>query len=127
MAQVKSRDTSPEMKVRKAIHRAGYRFRLHRSNLPGSPDLVLPRHRMAVFVHGCFWHWHGCRRSRMPQTNRDYWQAKIQRNMDRDVRTQAQLIELGWSVMSIWECSLESGIDELLNRLDEAPIKFASS
>ena len=127
MAQVKSRDTSPEMKVRKAIHRAGYRFRLHRSNLPGSPDLVLPRHRMAVFVHGCFWHWHGCRRSRMPQTNRDYWQAKIQRNMDRDVRTQAQLIELGWSVMSIWECSLEPGIDELLNRLDEAPIKFASS
>ena len=63
----------------------------------------------------------------MPQTNRDYWQAKIQRNMNRDVRTQAQLIELGWSVMSIWECSLESGIDELLNRLDEAPIKFASS
>ena len=127
MAQVKSRDTSPEMKVRKAIHRAGYRFRLHRSNLPGSPDLVLPRHRMAVFVHGCFWHWHGCRRSRMPQTNRDYWQAKIQRNMDRDVRTQAQLIELGWSVMSIWECSLESGIDEMLNRLDESRIKLASS
>ena len=127
MALVKSKDTSPEMKVRRAVHQAGYRFRLYRSDLPGSPDLVLPRHRMAVFVHGCFWHWHGCRRSRMPQTNRVYWQAKIQRNMDRDVRTQAQLTELGWRVISIWECSLDSGISELLNCLDESRTKVASS
>ena len=127
MALVKSKDTSPEMKVRRAVHQAGYRFRLHRSDLPGSPDLVLPRHRMAVFVHGCFWHWHGCRRSRMPQTNRVYWQAKIQRNMDRDVRTQAQLTELGWRVISIWECSLDSGISELLSNLGEVPTMLALS
>ena len=127
MALVKSKDTSPEMKVRKAIHRAGHRFRLHRSDLPGSPDLVFPRYRMAVFVHGCFWHWHGCRRARMPKTNREYWQAKIQRNMDRDVKTQAQLTGLGWRAISIWECSLESGISELLNHLDESRTKLALS
>src|SRR5206468_4039051 len=109
MAQVHSTDTSPELAVRRALHAAGHRFRLHRANLPGKPDLVLPRHRLAVIVHGCFWHWHGCKRSRMPDANRDYWTAKIQRNVDRDTRTREALTAMGWNTRVIWECERNIG------------------
>ena len=117
MRQVRSVNTKPEMIVRSALHAAGYRFRLHRRDLPGNPDLVFPRYKVVVFVHGCFWHWHGCKRSRMPATNRDYWESKIARNVERDRETMAQLAALGWDVHVIWECDLKTGIDELTGNL----------
>ncbi len=105
MRAVKSRDTGPEMAVRRAAHALGLRFRLHRNDLPGKPDLVFPSRRIALFVHGCFWHGHDCPRgARMPQNNRDYWQAKIGRNMARDKATMTALRKLGWTARTIWEC-----------------------
>lgn len=117
MARVPSTGSVPELKVRRAIHRAGFRFRLHRADLPGKPDLVFPRFELAVFVHGCFWHWHGCKRSRMPATNRDYWTQKIERNVKRDQRNRDALSALGWDIIVIWECELKSGIDVLIDDL----------
>lgn len=109
MAKVRSKDTKPELIVRKAAHRLGYRFRLHRKDLPGTPDLVFPRHRLAVFVHGCFWHRHnGCRRATMPATNIAKWMAKFERNSQRDAQSKADLEALGWSVLTIWECTTRS-------------------
>ena len=105
MRAVKSRDTAPELKVRKAAHALGLRFRLKRDDLPGKPDLVFPSKRTALFVHGCFWHGHDCPRgARMPQNNRAYWQAKISRNIARDKATLAALKKLGWTPRVIWEC-----------------------
>ncbi|MDP3492805.1 MAG: DNA mismatch endonuclease Vsr [Hyphomonadaceae bacterium] len=116
MRAVKSRDTAPEMKVRRAAHALGLRFRLHRSDLPGKPDLVFPAKRTALFVHGCFWHGHDCPRgARMPQNNRDYWQAKISRNMARDKASLAALKKLGWTPRVIWECQTRD--DAALSRL----------
>lgn len=105
MRAVKSRDTGPEMKVRRAAHALGLRFRLNRADLPGKPDLVFPAKRTAMFVHGCFWHGHDCPRgARMPRNNRAYWQAKISRNMARDKASIAALKKLGWTPRVIWEC-----------------------
>lgn len=95
MAAVKGKDTKPEMIVRRALHAAGHRFRLHRDDLPGRPDLVLPRHRMAVFVHGCFWHGHHCRRGKRPSTNVDFWGPKLDRNIERDRAARAALEATG--------------------------------
>lgn len=117
MRRVKSTGTKPEMRVRRALHAAGFRYRLHRRDLPGSPDLVFPRVRLVIFVNGCFWHWHGCRRSRMPATNREYWEAKIARNVARDERVRAELDALGWEQIVIWECQLQDGIDAATARL----------
>lgn len=108
MAQVKGKDTTPEMKVRKALTRLGARYRLHRKDLPGSPDIVLPGRRLAIFVHGCFWHGHDCARgARVPKANRDYWVAKVGRNRARDEASRAALAALGWRVETIWECDLK--------------------
>ncbi|MFD1331167.1 very short patch repair endonuclease [Methylopila musalis] len=108
MRAVKGQDTRPEMLVRRAAHALGYRFRLHAKQLPGSPDLVFPARRKAIFVHGCFWHGHDCARgARAPKTNADYWRAKIARNTARDKRALAQLIDLGWDVLVLWECQLK--------------------
>lgn len=105
MRAVKSRDTAPELKVRRVAHALGLRFRLGRTDLPGKPDLVFPSRRVALFVHGCFWHGHDCPRgARMPQSNHAYWQAKIARNMARDGATTASLDKLGWKPAVIWEC-----------------------
>ena len=105
MRAVKSRDTAPELKVRRAAHALGLRFRLGRSDLPGKPDLVFPSRRIALFVHGCFWHGHDCARgARMPHTSRTYWQAKIARNMERDAASLASLRKLDWKPAVIWEC-----------------------
>ena len=118
MSRVRSRDTTPELAVRRALHAAGYRYRLHRKDLPGNPDIVLPKYRTAVQVHGCFWHGHQCRRgNRLPSTNTEYWQAKIQRNRDRDNRVCRSLTEAGWRVFTIWECELEAGTRQLLSVL----------
>lgn len=105
MRAVKSKDTGPELKVRRAAHALGLRFRLGRSDLPGKPDLVFPGRRTALFVHGCFWHGHDCPRgARMPAANRAYWEAKIGRNIARDRTTLSALRRLGWKPAVIWEC-----------------------
>lgn len=108
MRRVKGKDTSPELAVRKALTALGARYRLNRKNLPGSPDIVMPGRRLAVFVHGCFWHGHDCARgARVPKTNREYWTAKIARNVARDARAAAELAAAGWRVETIWECDLK--------------------
>ena len=116
MRAVKSRDTEPELKVRRAAHALGLRFRLGRDDLPGKPDLVFPARRVALFVHGCFWHGHHCPRgARVPQANRAYWTAKIGRNMARDKATLAALRREGWKPVVIWEC--ETRDPKVLSRL----------
>ncbi len=108
MRRVKSRDTTPERTVRRALTRLGARYRLHRKDLPGSPDIVMPGRRLAIFVHGCFWHGHDCPRgARIPKTNRDYWTAKVRRNRDRDAAARAALPAQGWRVETVWECDLK--------------------
>lgn len=108
MARVRGKDTGPEMRVRRIAHRMGLRYRLHRSDLPGRPDLVFPRHRLAVFVHGCFWHRHpGCGRASTPATRTDFWRAKFDGSVERDQRQQAALEASGWRVLILWECELK--------------------
>jgi len=118
MRRVKGRDTGPEMQVRKALTALGARYRLHRKDLPGSPDIVMPGRRLALFVHGCFWHGHDCPRgARTPKANRDYWTAKVGRNRVRDLRVQGELAARGWRVETIWECELKDA-DALQARLE---------
>lgn len=108
MAQVRGRDTRPEKIVRSVLHRMGYRFRLHRKDLPGSPDIVLPKFHTAIFVNGCFWHRHpGCKRASTPVANASYWQKKFERNVERDKQSQTALKCRGWHVLVIWECELK--------------------
>jgi len=105
MRAVKRAHTRPEIVVRRALHALGLRFRLHRRDLPGSPDIVLPRFRTVVFVHGCFWHRHlGCRYASVPKSRQEYWLPKFKANVERDAKKEAQLCELGWRVLVIWEC-----------------------
>lgn len=106
MAAIKGGDTTPEMAVRRLVHRLGYRFRLHRRDLPGKPDLVLAKHRAVVFVHGCFWHQHAAAdcKARPPKSNQGYWLPKLKRNVDRDARNAEALAEAGWRVLTVWEC-----------------------
>ena len=105
MRAVKSRDTKPEMIVRRLVHRLGYRYRLHLPNLPGKPDLAFPGRRKIVFMHGCFWHGHDCARgARVPKDNRDYWTAKIARNRARDAKDRDRLRDMGWTIFTVWEC-----------------------
>lgn len=118
MRRVKGKDTRPEMQVRRLLHAAGYRYRLHRRDLPGTPDLAFPGRRKAIFVHGCFWHGHDCRRgARQPKTNAEYWRAKIARNRERDAQNRAALAGLGWGSLTVWECELKQ--DGLLTRLED--------
>jgi len=108
MRAVKSRDTNPEMIVRRLVHRLGYRYRLHRQDLPGKPDLTFPGRRKVVFMHGCFWHGHDCARgARVPKNNRDYWTAKIARNQARDANECERLRAMGWSVLTVCECEIK--------------------
>jgi len=109
MSRVASRNTRPEIAVRRVLHRLGYRFRLHQDNLPGSPDIVLPRQRIAVFVHGCFWHGHsGCVRAARPSTNVEFWNRKLDVNIQRDVAVQEKLAAAGWTPIVLWQCTLKS-------------------
>lgn len=120
MARVSSKNTAPELRVRSALFRSGYRFRLHKRGLPGSPDIVLKKYATVVFVHGCFWHGHDCKKGRLrPQTNSDRWNKKLDRNIERDREVQRRLVELGWRVKVIWTCQLTEGIDELICELKE--------
>lgn len=105
MSKIRGRDTQPELRVRKTAHRLGLRFRLHRRDLPGTPDLSFPARRKVVFVNGCFWHSHsGCKFASRPKSNVEFWQKKLQANIDRDVRVTQELRALGWDVVVIWEC-----------------------
>lgn len=105
MARVKGKNTLPEMIVRRLLHSAGWRFRLHRKELPGRPDIVLPRLKIAIFVNGCFWHRHpNCRLASTPKTRMDFWQSKFTANVERDERSYAALAALGWRVLIVWEC-----------------------
>src|ERR1700753_517439 len=111
MARVKGKDTRPELIVRRLLWRLGARYRLHRADLPGKPDIVLPARRLAVFVHGCFWHGHDCARgARVPKANRDYWVGKVGRNRERDAATREALTAVGWRVETIWECELKDAL-----------------
>jgi DNA mismatch endonuclease, patch repair protein len=109
MSRIKGRDTLPEMRVRSVIHRLGFRFSLRRRDLPGRPDIVLTRHRIAIFVHGCFWHRHkNCRNSVLPKTRSEFWLAKLDGNVERDRRNVIALTELRWKVLTVWECEVEN-------------------
>ncbi|MBT8768734.1 very short patch repair endonuclease [Metapseudomonas boanensis] len=117
MRAVKRAHTGPEIIVRKALHALGLRFRLHRRDLPGSPDIVLPRFRTVVLVHGCFWHRHpGCRYASTPKSRQEYWLPKFKANIERDAKKEAQLCELGWRVIVVWECETKQR-ESLIDRL----------
>ena len=118
MSRIRGRDTRPELYVRKALWREGFRYRLNVRQLPGTPDLVFARYRVALFVHGCFWHQHGCPRTSRPSSNQDYWERKLSRNTARDAQSQAKLEKMGWTVFTIWECNLQEGTDETLRFLN---------
>lgn len=118
MSRVRSGDTKPEMVVRRLVHGLGYRYRLHVGDLPGTPDLVFKARRKVVFVHGCFWHQHGCRQYRMPKTRTEFWEPKLQGNTARDAKVQRELRELGWSVLVVWECQIKD-VAELRGRITE--------
>ncbi|MFI5294391.1 MAG: very short patch repair endonuclease [Thermodesulfovibrionales bacterium] len=109
MSRIKGADTAPERLVRSLVHMMGYRFRLHRKDLPGSPDIVLPRHHKIIFVHGCFWHGHKpCKRGALPESNKEFWISKISKNKERDQRTAKQLKKMGWQVLVIWQCQTKN-------------------
>jgi DNA mismatch endonuclease (patch repair protein) len=119
MARVRSKDTAPELFVRRAVHAAGFRFRLHQKSLSGCPDLVFSRMSVAVFVNGCFWHGHDCESGTLPKSNVEYWRTKISQNVARDRRNILALRRLGWRVVVLWSCRLESGTKRLLALLEE--------
>ena len=108
MGKIKQKDSKPEMLLRSVLHRAGYRFRKNVKHLPGKPDIVLPKYRTVIFVHGCFWHRHNCKRGRsVPTARREFWEAKFARNVERDRENVEQLEAAGWRVITVWECSLK--------------------
>nr|WP_207389301.1 DNA mismatch endonuclease Vsr [Marinobacter halodurans] len=116
------KDTGPEIRVRKLLHSLGYRFRLHRTDLPGKPDIVLPKSKLVIFVNGCFWHQHpGCPKASIPKTNIEFWKSKFQANRKRDIKNQIQLTEQGWQVVVIWEC--QTSDKEKLTKLLELYLK----
>ena len=130
MSCVSSKDTKPEKIVRSFLHRAGFRFRLHARDLPGKPDVVLPKHKTAIFVHGCFWHRHpGCKRATTPKTRREFWMEKFKKNVRRDNLNQKKLKELGWEVIVVWACKLEKikSREEALQNLVRTLTQFPRS
>jgi DNA mismatch endonuclease, patch repair protein len=130
MSRIRGRDTKPEMRARRALHAAGLRYRLHAKDLPGKPDLVFRGRRIALFVHGCFWHQHpdpNCKLSRMPKSKLDFWRPKLEGNRLRDVKVREELEARGWSVFEVWECqSGKQDLEALATRLRQMPIVSAS-
>ena len=120
MSAIKSKNTKPEIKVRKILHSMGYRFRLHSKDLPGSPDIVLPKYKTVIFVHGCFWHRHeNCKYASIPKTRTEFWENKFKENMKRDKVNQTNLFKLGWKIVIVWECQLKR-----INHLKEIFLKI---
>lgn len=112
MSRIHSKDTKPELAVRSLLHRMGYRFRLHKRELPGCPDIVLPKYKSVIFVHGCFWHLHeGCRDGTVPKTQHGKWNLKLERNVERDKHHYQELQKMGWKVLVIWECEIEKQLN----------------
>ena len=124
MMRIRARDTKPEILIRKGLHAEGFRFRLHRRNLPGRPDLVLARHRVCIFVNGCFWHGHHCEMFRMPVTRRDFWKNKITSNRKRDRRSVDTLLREGWRVLIVWECATRGTRRMLAKDLLKSCVRF---
>ncbi|MHA1888087.1 MAG: very short patch repair endonuclease [Promethearchaeota archaeon] len=123
MSRIHSENTKPEIVVRSLLHQMGYRFRLHRKDLPGKPDIVLKKYNTVIFVHGCFWHHHNnCKRANIPKSNTDYWIPKIQKNVERDKNQKKKLKKLGWKVIVIWECEIKN-----INRLSKKLTKRISN
>ena len=123
MSAIKSKNTKPEIKVRKVLHSMGYRFRLHRKDLPGSPDIVLPKYKTVIFVHGCFWHRHeNCKYASTPKTRQEFWEAKFRENINRDKLNQENLSSKGWKIIIVWECEIKDK-DFDLNKLFKNEIK----
>lgn len=117
MSLVSGKNTKPELIVRSLLHNMGYRFRLHRSDLPGTPDITLPKHKKVIFVHGCFWHGHkGCRRSKRPTTNKKFWREKLDKNIERDKLSIRDIKKLGWEVLVVWTCEVND-MTKLKNKL----------
>ena len=118
MSAIKSKNTKPEIAVRKLLQSMGYRFRLHRKDLPGSPDIVLPKYKTVIFVHGCFWHRHeNCKYATTPKTRKEFWEKKFRENINRDNLNQANLSLKGWKIIIIWECQLKGDIKKLIREL----------
>lgn len=120
MKKIKGKNTKPEKILRSALFRKGYRFRIHRKDLPGNPDIVFPKYKTAVFVHGCFWHFHeDCREGRIPSTNTAFWNNKLSKNIERDKRNINALEEAGWRVLVIWECEIEKNIEKVIHEFEK--------
>ena len=123
MRSVKTANTGPEVLIRKALHKRGYRYSLHRRDLPGRPDIVFPILRKAIFVNGCFWHGHRCKKGRLPKSRIDYWSQKVTDNRSRDRRVRKALVGLGWKPLTIWQCQtreLEKTVDKIVRFLESA-------
>ena len=127
MSRIKGRDTKPEKQIRSLLHRLGYRFRVHRQDLPGRPDIILPKYATVIFVHGCFWHRHrGCKYAYTPKSRIDFWKTKFSENISRDKRTLTALREIGWSALIVWECETKNEAklsDQLRTFLESAKLK----
>jgi DNA mismatch endonuclease, patch repair protein len=121
MSKIRSKDTNPELRIRKGLHRLGYRYRLNVRELPGKPDLLLPKYRTAIQVRGCFWHGHVCNDGHRPKTREDYWTSKLAKNVDRDRRNDERLQDLGWRLIIVWEChcSTRKGLEKELKRISK--------
>lgn len=121
MSRIRDKNTRPEILLRSALHRLGLRFRVHASTLPGKPDIVFPKYRTAVFVHGCYWHRHeGCHLTTTPTKNREFWLEKFKANVERDKRQQSELLQIGWFVLIVWECEIKSDLAGAASRVVQA-------
>ena len=118
MSKIRSKNTKPEIILRSALHQLGFRFRLHKSDLPGKPDIVLPKYNTVIFVNGCFWHYHkDCSEGRIPNTNTKFWREKLKRNEERDKKKQTTLKKKGWHVLIVWECELENELEKTIRKV----------
>jgi DNA mismatch endonuclease, patch repair protein len=127
MRAIRSRDTKPEILVRQLLHAKGFRFRIHRKDLPGKPDIVLPKYKSVILVHGCFWHGHQCYLFKVPTTRRDFWLSKISANCIRDKRDVHQLLQLGWRVLVIWECAIKGRLKLTTERVESEIVRWLHS
>lgn len=119
MSGIRGKDTKPEILIRKALHGRGFRFRLHARDLPGKPDIVLPKHQAVILIHGCFWHGHECRLFKWPTTRQEFWASKIRSNTERDARSEEQLRAANWRVLKIWECALKGPGRQPIERITD--------
>jgi len=117
MSNIGNKDTKPELRIRSLLHQMGYRFRLHRKDLPGKPDIVLPKYKTVIFIHGCYWHRHTCKKGRStPTSNREFWEEKFSKNIERDKRNLVELKNIGWNIITIWQCELKN-MEKIQSRL----------